>query len=414
VTTLLEPERPRFSTLFYFLLVSIALHLLLLLWLRGAKLSTGDIQPPPVVVKLAPAPAEPKPAPQQVAKAPAPVAQTKPSQQIVAPSDQENNLPPDGRAFLSDRDNSVDKETIKKGNPEAGQQAPPQQQPPPPQPAPAQPPAQVASAPKPAPPPAPKPAPAPERAAKAPPQKAPPAKAPPRQDAKPQQRQAREVPPTSETRPGETIPQRLPGLNQLFAPPDEVLARAEIDRRSAAAAAGGAARPSAVDDPRKDLVSAPPPAPGLFSGMRGSFDAVPDVAQGNLTMLNTKADRFAPFVRRVGTRVFQNLLIFQRQNLEPSDIIAATDIVTANVTLDPKGRLKNIEIEDHSGSMAVDQTLLDALRQAAFDDNPPKAAANDKGEYEFVFQAQLLAGVGPGPRGAELRSVESRLRIGLL
>jgi TonB family protein len=410
VTTLLEPERPRFSTLFYFLLVSIALHLLLLLWLRGATLSVGDFQPPPVVVKLAPAPApaQAKPA-AQAPKPQAPAAQAKPSQQIVAPSDQENNLPPDGRAFLSDRDNRVDKETIKRGNPEAGQPAQPQ----PPQPPPQQPPAQVASAPKPAAPPAPKPAaPAPERAARPAPQKAP----APRADAKPaQQRARREAPPTSETKPGETIPQRLPGLNQLFAPPDEVLARAEIDRRAAAAASGAAAqKPSAVDDPRKDLVSAPPPAPGLFGGMRGSFDNVPDVAQGNLTMLNTKADRFAPFVRRVGTRVFQNLLIFQRQNLEPSDIIAATDLVTVHVTLDAKGRLKNFEVEDHSGSMAVDQTLTDALKQAAFDDNPPKAAANAQGEYEFVFQAQLLAGVGQGPRGPELRTVESRLRIGLL
>lgn len=413
MTTLLEPERPRFSTLFYFLLVSIALHLLLLLWLRGATLSVGDFQPPPVVVKLAPAPAQPKPASPQAPKPPtqAQAAQAKPSQQIVAPSDQENNLPPDGRAFLSDRDNRVDKETIKRGNPEAGQPAQPQQ--PPPQPAQQQPPAQVASAPKPAAPPAPKPAaPAPERAAKPAPQKAP----APRQDAKPaQQRTRREAPPTTETKPGETIPQRLPGLNQLFAPPDEVLAKAEMDRRAAAAAAGAAAqRPGAVDDPRKDLVSAPPPAPGLFGGMRGSFDNVPDVAQGNLTMLNTKADRFAPFVRRVGTRVFQNLLIFQRQNLEPSDIIAATDLVTVRVTLDAKGRLKGFEVDDHSGSMAVDQTLIDALKQAAFDDNPPKAAANAQGEYEFVFQAQLLAGVGQGPRGPELRTVESRLRIGLL
>ena len=236
---------------------------------------------------------------------------------------------------------------------------------------------------------------------------------PPRPDARPEQRRAgREAPPTTDTKPGETTPQRLPGLNQLFAPPDQVLAKAEAERRSAPSAA--AQKPGAVDDPRKDLVSAPPPAPGLFGGMRGSFDNVPDVAQGNLTMLNTKADRFAPFVRRVGTRVFQNLLIFQRQNLEASDIIAATDIVTAHVTLDASGRLKHLEVEDHSGSMAVDQTLTDALRQAAFDDNPPKAAANASGEYEFIFQAQLLAGVGPGARGAELRSVESRLRIGLL
>ena len=412
MTPVIEPERPRPSTLFYFLLLSLLVHLGVLVWLRGAKLSLTDAEPPPLVVKLAPAPAD-LPAPNRPATAnKPPSAATRPAQQIVAPSDQENQLPPDGRAFLSDRDNRVDKETIRKGNPEAGsqQQAPPQQ--PPPQ-APPQPPQQVASVPKPAPPAPPKPA-APPEQAKAPPAKAPPraqpAKEPPVKQQKPAA-QARTAEPTNERTRGETTPERLPGLNQLFAPPEQVLARAATERQAAAGADGSR---SQNDDPRKDLVSAPPPAPGLFGGVRGSFDYLPDVSQGNLTMLNTKADRFAPFVRRVGTRVFQNLLIFQRQNLEASDIIAANDLVTVRVTLDAAGKLKTFEVDDHSGSMAVDQTLIDAIKQAAFDDNPPKAAANDKGEFEFVFEAQLLAGVGPGPRGPELRSVESRLRIGLL
>jgi outer membrane biosynthesis protein TonB len=388
VNTAIGPDRPPSSTLFYFLLLSLAVHAALLMWLRGASLSIGDVEPRPLVVKLAPAPPEPRPPARPATRAQAPAA-AQPSAQIVAPSDQENQLPPDGRAFLSDRDNRVDRETIRRGNPEAGTQ---QQQPAP----------QVASAPRAVPPPAPRPA--PEPAAKAPPAKAP--------QPKPQRpaAQAREPKPSALRQRGDTMPQRLPGLDQLFAPPAEVLAKAEMERR----AAGEPAPRGAADDPRKDLVSAPPPAPGLFGGVRGSFDALPDVAQGNLTMLNTKADRFAPFVRRVGTRVFQNLLIYQRQNLEASDILAANDIVTARVILDASGKLKSLEVDEHSGSMAVDQTLVDALRQAAFDDNPPKSAANENGEYEFVFQAQLLAGVGPGARGPELRTVESRLRIGLL
>jgi TonB family protein len=391
VATLSEPEEPRSSTLLYFLLLSLLLHAGLLAWLRGAKLSLGDAEPAPIIVKLAPAVAPPPSKPVQVAKA-----ATRPSEQVVAPSDKENNLPPDGRAFLSDRDNRVEKETIHKGNPEAG--TPQEKQ---------QPPQQMASIARPAPPAQAKPA-AHEPAAKA--QARPQPAKEPRAKAQRATRPARTGEATNERARGDTTPERLPGLNQLFAPPEEVLAKAQMARE----AAGGAAKPGAADDPRKDLVSAPPPAPGLFSGMRGSFDYLPDVAQGNLTMLNTKADRFAPFVRRVGTRVFQNLLIFQRQNLEASDILAAHDIVTVRATLDPSGKLKSIDVDDHSGSMAVDQTLLDALRQACFDENPPKSAANDKGEYEFIFQAQLIAGVGDGPRGPELRTVESRLRIGLL
>lgn len=394
MATLTEPQGPRTSTLLYFLLLSIAVHLAMLLWLRGAKLSLGELEPPPLVVKLASVPpaAAPRPAP------PASDAQAavKPKEQIVAPSDRENDLPPLDRAYLSDRDNRVEQETVRKGNPEAGaRQAP--QAPPPTAP-------QVASAPKPVAPPAPRPAPAPQA-------KAPPAKAPAAQR---RVQPAPRAPSRRDDAPGDTVAQqreKLPGLEQLFAPPSEVLAKAQLERQPAG---GSPPAPGGVDDPRKDLVSAPPPAPGLFGGMRGTFDSLPDVAQGNLTMLNTKADRFAPFVRRVGTRVFQNLLIYQRQNLEASDILAADDVVTARVTLDRGGKLKSLDVEDHSGSMAVDQTLIDALRQAAFDDNPPPSAANANGEYEFVFQAQLIAGIGPGPRGPELRTVESRLRIGLL
>lgn len=396
MSTLIEPDRNRPTTLFYFLLLSFAVHLAMLLWLRGAKLSLGEIEPRPLVVKLAPA--VPQPAPPAVKPAPRP--QAKPKEQIVAPSDRENELPPLGRAYLSDRDNRVEKETVRRGNPDAGtplEEPPPEQAPP-----------QVASAPKPPPPapPAPRPQPAPEPRAKAAPKA--PAKPAPRTAAKPAA-QARSSRPAPRER-GNTVPEKLPGLRELFAPPSEVLAKAEVERRrSGAEAAQGAA-----NDPRKDLVGAPPPAPGLFGGTRGTFDYLPDVAQGNLTMLNTKADRFAPFVRRVGTRVFQNLLIYQRNNLEAAEIIAANDVVTARVILDRSGKLKTVQVEDHSGSIAVDQTLVDALRQAAFDDNPPPAAANASGEYEFVFQAQLIAGLGPGARGPELRSVESRLRIGLL
>ena len=77
-------------------------------------------------------------------------------------------------------------------------------------------------------------------------------------------------------------------------------------------------------------------------------------------------------------------------------------------------RLKDLEVVDRSGSHAVDETLVDALREAAFDQNPPGEAANQNGEFEFVFQAQLSAGVEPGADGPRLRTIESRLRVGLL
>jgi TonB family protein len=415
-------EPPRYSNLTYFVVASLVLHLLLLLALRGAKLSLGGGEMAPVVVKLLPASpaADARAAAARnalaQAKPPAPPPKDESSRQIVSPSDKENELAPMGKAYLSDRDNRVERETINRGNPEAGA----------PQPADAKPPPESLAAQQPAPPPAParpaapaaRPAPPVEKPA-APPKPAHPEPARPssqRAQAKaPNERPAPGAAAAREptlTEPGETEQARrtLPGRDKLFESPAELLAKNDASPGSPGAQAGADAR----SDPHRDLVSAPPPAPGIFAGARGSADYLPDIASSNLTLLNTKADRFAPFVRRVGMRVFQNLLIYQRRQLGPQEILAAHEPVTVRVTLGPDGKLKNMVVDDRSGSQAVDQTLLDACREAAFDNNPPTAAANDQGDYTFVFESQLFARLGDGPRGPTLYSVESRLRVGLL
>jgi len=367
-----SPDRHRSGDLLPFLLLSLLAHGLFLTWLNMEPLTLTDAsEPEPIVVQLQPAPTE-----GEEAHTPDKLAARVPTKQIVAPSDRENELAPEGPAYLSDRDNRVDQQTIRRGNPEAGARgAAPADQgspesvaaPPPPEPE---------AKPEPAPKPAPPPPPAPEPAAEAKPRAARP----------------------------------LPGLDRLFAPPAEVLARAKTQQPSPQAAA----RPAPEVDPRRDLMAAPPPVPGILSGLRGSFDHLPDVAAGQLTMLNTKADRFAPFVRRVGTRVFQNLLIYQRRDLDAPDILAATQLVTVRAILDESGKLDSLEVVDRSGSPAMDRTLVEALRQAAFDPNPPVGAANLDGKFEFIFQAQILASVQPGIRSQQIRAVESRLRIGLM
>ncbi|MBM4270159.1 MAG: energy transducer TonB [Deltaproteobacteria bacterium] len=378
-----------------FLLLSILTHFAVLAWLGRETLTLdGATEPAPIVVKLAPEVA-PK-AQQPVKQTPMEVPQGK---QIVAPSDRENQLVPEGPAYLSDRDNRVEKETIRQGNPEAGTPGAPEVEQGSPLASKAQP------APEKAPPkPAPEPAPPRERlaAAKPPPKPAPPAKPAPKPAAPSR--------PSAAARAVQAEPQKpLPGLDKLLRPPAEVLAKAEPSE-----AAGGSPQAAAEADARRDLMSAPPPVPGILSGLRGSFDHLPDVAAGQLTMLNTKADRFAPFVRRVGTRVFQNLLIFQRRDLDVPDILAAQRLVTVRALLDPGGKLKSLEVVDRSGSPAMDRTLVEALRQAAFDPNPPAGASNADGDYEFIFQAQILASVAPGMGEARIQGVESRLRIGLM
>jgi TonB family protein len=385
MATLLSPAPRRTrSILPAAVLLSLVLHLLLLAFIGGRPLQARR-PAREIVVALQPAAEAPtiEAAPGQAA-----------AKQLVAPSDQENDLVPDGRAFLSDRNNRVAQEMIARGVPNPGR-----------------PDGQDGSNPDEA---------AANRPSEAVPREKPVAEPPPSERAAEEERGVAEAQksvtrdtPVSEPAPvSETgtrrAPRKLPGLDTLLASPSKVLG------------AGRALSPAAPlkprtpeSDPNRDLLRAPPPARGLLSGLRGTYDAIPDVAAGRLTLLNTKADRFAPFVRRVGTRVFENLLIEQRKQLDAPEILAARNFTTVRAVLDSSGRLRDLQIIDRSGSQAMDGTLLEALREAAFDPNPPPAAANADGEFEFIFRAQVVAGVTTGARGPQLHRVESRLQVGL-
>ena len=278
--------------------------------------------------------------------------------QIVAPPDEINDTPPPQPRFESDRDNTVLRETVRPGVP----------------------------APQPARPPRPRLQPQP---------------AEPRRE--PAARAGRETQRT-ETRSG-----HAPALEDLFASTDE-LVRAQRGHESEAAPETDAADPGRE---RRRLALAIPPVTPEWSlpGDRGTLDHLPDIQRGDVTLLNTKASVFAPFVRRVGERVFQHLIIRQRR-LELQHILTARGPVRMRVVLDPRGRLKSIRVEGRSGSGTMDDTLSDALETAAFDNNPPPTAANADGDYEFVFQAQLRT-FQPAPGNLPSR-IESRLSVALL
>jgi hypothetical protein len=199
-----------------------------------------------------------------------------------------------------------------------------------------------------------------------------------------------------------------PELEDLFASTDELVRAQQGDRaREEAQKAADAAK----DNRKVSLALAPAVPEWSLPGSSGTFDHLPDIQRGDVTLLNTKANAFAPFVRRVGERVFQHLIIRQRR-LELEQILSARGAAQIRVILDKAGRLKTVTIEAQSGSGSMDETLSEAVNTAAFDNNPPPAAANKGGDFEFVFQAQLRA-FEPGPGGRPNR-IESRLSVALL
>ena len=325
--------------------LSALLHLLAFLLLPLPEGGARPVVEPPLEVALLP-PEPPAPAPPPARR------------QMVAPPDRINDRSPENPHFESDRDNTVEHETVNPGVPNPGPLAPPAAKAAPPQPA-------------------------------VVPDRPPPAR----------QRQAAE-------RPAAPEPKHAPALDDFFASKDELVAALR------AAPETPPATEESATGRRRLALAVPPVAPEwAIPGTRGTLDNLPDIQRGSVTLLNTKANVFSPFVRRVGERVFQHLIIRQRR-LELQQILSAHHPVQIRALLDARGKLKSVQIEGQSGSATMDDTLSDAVDTAAFDNNPPPAAANANGEFEFIFQAQLRA-FEPGAGGTPSR-IESRLSVGLL
>ncbi len=207
--------------------------------------------------------------------------------------------------------------------------------------------------------------------------------------------------------PAKGAPQAPRAKPQLFARPNDLLARGWLSQD------GDAEAQRTPPSGNELLAMAPPPARENFltmPGPRGTLDHLPDVRKGNLTFLNTKASRFAPFVRRVAQRVFQNLLIYQRRNLQVDDVVAASNPVQIQAKLDGQGVLRGLTFHTRSGSYAVDESLLDACQQGAWDENPPAEAKSDDGFYHFIFRSKINAHFD----ATGLRGVLTYLSVGLV
>jgi hypothetical protein len=131
--------------------------------------------------------------------------------------------------------------------------------------------------------------------------------------------------------------QKLPDLKSLFARPSEMLDRHGFLERK--------------EEPK------PKPGeytalthPGLWGppGESGTQDYLPQIREGRFTLLNAKADLYAPFVRRVGMRVFQ---LFSR-------------------------------------------SFRRQIRSIFFDENPPAKAVAEDGNIHFVFSLESAVWYG--------------------
>lgn len=141
-----------------------------------------------------------------------------------------------------------------------------------------------------------------------------------------------------------------------------------------------------------------------FLGDRGSADFLPNLPDGDITMLNEKASRFAGFVRRVATQVFSELRLQGWDSLGASDIIAISDFSTVRVVLSLSGRILRIDLESPSGSFRFDEVVMRASKRGAADPNPPPQAKAEDGNIHLIFKAKSWVAGGFNARnGAPLQ-----------
>ena len=380
-----------------FLLFSLLLHLLLLLlWpqfkratappqeqLTSVELLPPEAFTPPQVAQVPPQVQEPEPAEEQPKEEQQPPPAV-PEQQIVSVPDEVNDQVPDKTRFLSDRNTAVKEQTVAVGTPltkppeEKKQQTPDK---------------------------------ADTVAQKEPTQLA--LNTPGRSRKPPVDNPLEEALKDAKHKrsPLQGDPKARKAKPQLFARPDDVLAKGWLSTDGDAEDEEEAQRTPPSGN--ELLAMAPPPARENFltmPGPRGTLDYLPDVRKGNLSFLNTKASRFAPFVRRVAQRVFQHLLIRQRRNLQVDDVVAARNYVQLQAKLDDKGVLRGVTLHTRSGSYAVDESLLDACQQGAWDENPPPEAKSEDGFYHFIFRSHINARFD----ATGLRGILTFLEVGLV
>ena len=128
----------------------------------------------------------------------------------------------------------------------------------------------------------------------------------------------------------------------------------------------------------------------------GQADFLPDIPDGDITFLNAKASRYAIFVRRVALQVFSELRKQSWSQLSHRQVLAAKSDSVFRATLSASGNLQKTEALSGSGSDDFDKALRVAVREGAWDENPPAGARAEDGKIHFIFKARSYARVVAG------------------
>lgn len=140
--------------------------------------------------------------------------------------------------------------------------------------------------------------------------------------------------------------------------------------------------------------SRPPGSGAAFVGTGGINDHLPNLPDGDITLLNAKANTYAGFVRRVAVQVFTQLRTQGWERISAQQLHQLGDFTTIEAVLGPDGKFIRATIIGRSGSDAFDSVVTTSVSQGAKDPNPPEGARAKDGLIHFIFRARSWSQMG--------------------
>ena len=146
----------------------------------------------------------------------------------------------------------------------------------------------------------------------------------------------------------------LPKLDQLLPPSEEMIREGVVRPDESGSTKPAPEQQASVE--RKDLLRHGDP--WRTGGLRGgSMDFLPTVREGDITLLNTKADLFAPFVRRVAARVFEHLQIALRQAAQRASGGSGREYAQVEAVMSKAGQLMSARLVERGSNVRSARTV---------------------------------------------------------